>query len=88
MKKLILLTVFVSGCSYKPIVDTAGRSGTFDLNKANEITNDLQHCRFIADANSGFISNTIHALFDPDSETKYKVLYRNCLKQRGHSVLN
>ena len=35
---------FLTSCaSYKPIVDTAGRSGTYNEDKAKEISNDLQH---------------------------------------------
>ena len=31
------------------LIDTAGRSGTYDEDKAREITNDVQHCRELAD---------------------------------------
>ena len=40
--------MLLQACSYKPIVDTAGRSGTFDKSQAVELTNDLQHCESIA----------------------------------------
>lgn len=47
MKKIgyLLILISLSQCAYKPIVDSAGRSGTFDEAKAVEITNDLQHCK-------------------------------------------
>ena len=45
----ILLVVFVTGCSYNPVIDTAGRSGTFPQTQAVEITNDVQHCKELAD---------------------------------------
>ena len=64
MKKIIyllLVSLLLSNCAYNPVIDTAGRSGTFDEDKAKEITNDLQHC---------------------------KMVYRKCLINRGHSVLN
>ena len=52
MRKLILFItslLFLASCTtYKPIVDTAGRSGTYNEDKAKEITNDLQHCKQIA----------------------------------------
>jgi hypothetical protein len=45
MKKTILtiglLCTLLQGCAYKPIIDTAGRSGTFNKDKAKEITNDI-----------------------------------------------
>jgi len=33
MKKMLCLIIFVQACVYKPVVDTAGRSGTFDKSK-------------------------------------------------------
>lgn len=85
---LILLMLFVTNCAYKPVVDTAGRSGTFNQSKAVEITNDKQHCKTIAKENSDLISNVAYWLIDPNSNTKYEAIYRKCLSNRGHSVLN
>ena len=49
MKKTILLcgllATLLQACSYKPIIDTAGRSGTFDQDRANLITDDTLHCK-------------------------------------------
>jgi hypothetical protein len=56
----------LQGCAkYKPIIDTAGRSGTFNEDKAKEITNDIQHC------NTTFASNISFWLMSPKAETKY-----------------
>ena len=90
MKKLLLIlfaSVLVS-CAYKPVVDTAGRSGTFNEDRAKEITNDLQHCKMIADSNSSFVSNIIFWIESPTAETKHEAIYRKCLNNRGHSVLD
>ena len=90
MKKLLLIlfaSVLVS-CAYKPVVDTAGRSGTFNEDRAKEITNDLQHCKMIADSNSSFVSNIIFWIESPTAETKHESVYKKCLKNRGHSVLD
>jgi len=54
---LIPLMLFVTNCAYKPVVDTAGRSGTYNEDKAKEITNDKQHCKTVAKDNSGLVSN-------------------------------
>ena len=47
MKKTMLtlgiVCTLLNACAYKPIIDTAGRSGTFDSDQAKEITNDTQH---------------------------------------------
>ncbi len=90
MKKLFLILIFsaLTSCSYKPVIDTAGRSGTFNENKASEITNDLQHCEMIADSNSSFVSNIIYWVGSPEAETKHQSIYRKCLNNRGHSVLD
>ena len=90
MKKILLLITFVSlvGCAYDPVIDTAGRSGTFNEDKAKEITNDLQHCKMIADSNSSFVSNIIYWIESPTAETKHESIYRKCLNNRGHSVLD
>ena len=91
MKNLLLLAIlvaFLNGCAYNPIVDTAGKSGTFNTDQAKEITNDLQHCKTIADNNTDFISNIIYWIGSVEAETKHQSIYRKCLVNRGHSVLN
>ncbi len=90
MKKiyLIILLTFLTNCAYKPLVDTSGRSGTFDEAKAVELTNDLQHCDKIGKDNTNFISNMWYWSFSRDMDTKYEALVRKCLNNRGHSVLN
>ena len=89
MKKIIFIFLFCFSCStYKPIVDSAGRSGTFPNAKAEEITNDLQHCKMIAQDNSSFWGNVGYLMTSPTAETKYKMIYKNCMRNRGHSILN
>ena len=83
----IVCTLF-NACAYKPIIDTAGRSGTFDTDQAKEITNDTQHCQTIAKDNTNFISNILYWSVSPTMETKYESIMRKCLTKRGHSVLN
>lgn len=88
MKKMLCLIIFVQACVYKPVVDTAGRSGTFDKSQAVELTNDLQHCETIAKNNSNFVSNILYWSVSPTMDTKYEALTRKCLTNRGHSILN
>ena len=91
MKNILLLAIlvaFLNGCAYNPIVDTAGKSGTFQTDQAKEITNDIQHCKTIADNNTDFISNIIYWIGSPEAETEHQSIYRKCLVNRGHSVLN
>lgn len=80
--------LFVQACAYNPVIDSAGQSGTFNESKSVEITNDLQHCKIIAKDNSSFISNILYWSVSENLDTKYEALYRKCLNNRGHSVLN
>lgn len=90
MKKLLLIvgTIALTSCTYKPVIDTAGRSGTFNENKADQITNDLQHCKQVAKENTNLLRNISSWMLSETMESRYQVLYKNCLKNRGHSVLN
>ena len=79
MKKMYLMTILVctllNGCAYNPVIDTAGKSGTFNTDQAKEITNDLQHCKTIADNNTDFIGNIIYWIGSPEAETEHPVSY-------------
>ena len=92
MKKTILtlgiVCTLLNACAYKPIIDTAGRSGTFNTDQAKEITNDTQHCQTIAKDNTIMISNILYWSVSPTMDTKYESIMRKCLTKRGHSVLN
>ena len=88
MKKLIILMLLLQACTYNPVIDTAGRSGTFNETKADQITNDIQHCKQVAKDNSTFIGNIVYWSLSPTMDTKKESLIRKCLVNRGHSVLN
>jgi len=91
MKNILLVAIlvaFLNGCAYKPIIDTAGRSGTFNSDQAKEITNDTQHCDKLAKDNTNFISNITFWALNQNMDTKYESMMRKCLTLRGHSVLN
>jgi len=85
----IVCTFLITSCTnYKPIIDTAGKSGTFNEDKAKEISNDIQHCKEIARENTNLVSNFSFWFMSPAAESKYQSIYRKCLINRGHSVLN
>ena len=92
MKKTILtlgiVCTLLNACAYKPIIDTAGRSGTFNSDQAKEITNDKMHCEKLAKDNTNFISNITFWALNQNMDTKYESIMRKCLTKRGHSVLN
>ena len=92
MKKTILtlglVCTLLNACAYKPIIDTAGKSGTFNTDQAKEITNDMQHCKTLAKNNTSFVGNILYWSLSPKMDTKKESLTRKCLINRGHSVLN
>jgi len=92
MKKTILtlglVCTLLNACAYKPIIDTAGKSGTFNTDQAKEITNDMQHCKTLAKDNTSFVGNIVYWSLSPTMDTKKESLIRKCLTNRGHSVLN
>ena len=104
MKKTILtlglLCTLLNACAYKPIIDTAGRSSaSFNESKAKEITNDIMICENLAKQHTNSLVESykvVHNLYlrpstlwlMPKAEYTNKKLVKNCLTNRGHSVLN
>ena len=92
MKKIIFTLsalLFLASCTtYKPVIDTAGRSGTYNEDKAKEISNDLQHCKQLARDNTNLLNNFSFWFMSPQAESRYTDIYRKCMANRGHSVLN
>ena len=92
MKTILLIMLSLSllqGCAYKPVIDTAGRSSaSFNESQAKEISNDLQHCKTIAEENTTFVGNIVYWTMSPTMDTKKESLTRKCLTLRGHAVLN
>ena len=92
-KKMVMLIglsiALLQGCAkYEPLVDTRGRSGTYNESRAEEITNDKLLCSQFAKNNTTKMSNISYWIFSPKMETRYQAYYRQCLHNRGHSVIN
>lgn len=93
MRKMIMLIglsiTLLQGCAkYEPLVDTRGRSGTYNESRAEEITNDKLLCSQFAKNNTTKMSNVTYWIFSPKMETRYQAYYKQCLTGRGHSVVN
>jgi len=99
-KKIIVIAsaILLNACAYNPVIDTAGRSGRYNSDQAKLITNDIQHCKTIADTNTNrtidytkqlvnFYFSSITIGIIPARELEYNALVKECLKGRGHSVL-
>jgi len=103
MKKTYLMTILVctllNGCAYKPIIDSSGRSGTFNKSTAENITNDIILCQKLAKENTNQLVESYKVVHNwylrpgvlwlmPKAEYTNNKLVRNCLKGRGHNVIN
>jgi hypothetical protein len=103
MKKTIListiLVVFLNACVPNVVVDTKGRSGTFNYSTAEDLTNDKILCEQLVKDNvnltfdysryafAKYVEIGTIGLIKAD-ELKSKKINRECLKNRGHSVLD
>jgi len=96
---IIFFTMYLPGCSYKPVIDTAGRSGTFNKSRSENLTNDMIICKELAKNNTNdFIEGykvahnwwlrpqTLWLM--PKLEYREKKIIKNCLTNRGHSVID
>ena len=97
---LSLVIISLTSCStYKPIIDSKGRAGTWNEARAVEITDDIQHCTMLADQHlststevqAWIIDNILRpaslGVVSKADDTR-KNYIRKCMINRGHSILN
>jgi len=95
----ILVCTLLNGCAYNPIIDSNGKSGTFTEDKANQITNDIILCEQLAEKHTNDLVESYKVVHNwylrpstlwlmPKAEYTNQKLVKNCLTNRGHSVLN
>ena len=100
MRTITMITMLslLTACSYKPVIDTAGRSGTFTTDQAREITNDIQHCEQLVDTHVNKTWDTYQQAVNwyfstaslgliPKRQSTYRQAVKQCLINRGHSVI-
>lgn len=98
-KGLIVTLIFFTQCTYKPVIDTAGRSGTFNDSNSENLTNDLIICKKLAKDNTNQVIEGYKIAHNwlirpqtlwliPKMNYKEKKLIKNCLTNRGHSVID
>ena len=102
MKTILLLMLsmtLLQACAYRPIIDSSGRSGTFKNSTAENITNDIILCQELAKKNTNQLVESYKVVHNwylrpsvlwlmPKAEYTNNKLVRNCLKGRGHNVIN
>ena len=96
---VLLGLISTTACTYSPRVDTVGRSGTFPETTAPRLTDDIEICRSYADEHTIRTYDTLNQLWGayfhyaslgivPKRESKYKERVNQCLRGRGHSVID
>ena len=101
-KNILLVSLFLcllQACVPKMVVDTKGRSGTFDYSTAEDLTNDQILCEELVKENVNLVFDYTRFAFAKyvelgtvgfvkADELKSKKINRECLKNRGHSILD
>ena len=102
MKTILLLMLsmtLLQACTYRPIIDSNGRSGTFNNSTAENITNDIILCEELAKQHTNQLVESYKVVHNwylrpgvlwlmPKAEYTNNKLVRNCLIGRGHNVIN
>tara|TARA_R100000655_G_scaffold2307_1_gene9325 strand:- start:3372 stop:3686 length:315 start_codon:yes stop_codon:yes gene_type:complete len=94
-----ILFGFLNACVPNVVVDTKGRSGTFDFSRAEDLTNDRILCEQLVKDNVNLVVDYSRFAFAKyveigtiglikADELKAKKINRECLRNRGHSVLD
>ena len=80
MKNALLVAIlvcFLNGCAkYQPVVDTVGRSGTFNESKAERISDDIILCQELAKTNTTFLGNINHWILSQKLRLNTSILLR------------
>ena len=94
MKKLLIIIVLISSCSYNPAYDSRGLDGK---NIAHRYHDDLQTCQSLAEQNTPFYEPLKYVynwtirpqmLWLPYKwEYSYKSIIDKCMTNRGHSII-
>jgi len=100
MLSVLLLTIALTNCTtYKPIIDTKGRSGKWNEARATEITDDVQSCTHQAKQHTNPVLEITKKSYNlllrpkllwlsPKANDNYKMIMVNCLEGRNHNLLN
>jgi len=94
---LLCLTVFLAGCSTKPIVDSRGKSSANIEGDMNRYHDDYYTCNSIVKDNTNVVLDKGKVVYNsfrwrilwlsPKLQTRQDLI-NNCLEGRGYNVLN
>ena len=98
---MVASLTLLQGCArnYNPVVDSKGMTGAYSKSRANEITDDIRNCKDLGKENTSAIVENGKIIYNvwwrastlwlsDKLEYKYPKIYRNCMNNRGHSVVN
>ena len=98
---IVASLTLLQGCArnYKVIVDSKGMTGAYSESRASEITDDIRNCKDLGKENTSAIIENGKIIYNvwwrastlwlaDKLEYNYPKIYRNCMNNRGHSVVN
>ena len=98
---IVASLTLLQGCArnYKPIVDSKGMTGAYSNSRASEITDDIDRCKDLGKENTSAVVENGKIIYNvwwrastlwlaDKLEYSYPKIYRNCMNNRGHSVVN
>ena len=98
---IVASLTLLQGCArnYQPIVDSKGMRGAYSNSRASEITDDIDRCKNLGKENTSAVVENGKIIYNvwwrastlwlsDKLEYKYPKIYRNCMNNRGHSVVN
>ena len=98
---IVASLTLLQGCArnYQPIVDSKGMTGAYSNSRASEITDDIDRCKNLGKENTSAVVENGKIIYNvwwrastlwlaDKLEYNYPKIYRNCMNNRGHSVVN
>ena len=94
---MIMLVMFITSCSVKPIIDSRGKSSANIQGDMNRYHDDYYTCESLVNDNTNKVMDTGKTIYNglrwrilwlsPKLETRQDLI-NNCLEGRGYNVLN
>ena len=94
---MIMLVMFITSCSVKPIIDSRGKSSANIQGDMNRYHDDYYTCESLVNDNTNKVMDTGKTIYNglrwrilwlsPKLKTRQDLI-NNCLEGRGYNVLN
>ena len=97
MFRVLFIILFLTSCSYNPVIDSRGKSSANIDGTAERIHDDLYTCKDIAKDNTNVVLDggkkvynamRWRVLWISPKLKKSNALVKKCLEGRGHNVLD